>query len=107
MTVAQHDLPTNKLPRGEFDVADLPDELPQYSGDLDSLDVGEVPRAVHMAFAIALTEIDNSMAFHDAQEDALDAVAQAWRAVMPDGQTVTVDYGRAYTSVDVRDEVGE
>lgn len=100
-------LPRDTLPHGEFQLADLPEHVPNYSGDLEGIDVaGEVPRSAHMALAIAMTNVDRCMAFEDCQRDTLDALAQLWRALTPEGQTVTVEYSRSATSVDVTDPDG-
>lgn len=100
-------LPRSTLPRGEFQLGDLPDHVPNYSGDLEEIDVnGDVPRSAHMALAIATTNVDQCMAFEDCQRDTLDALAQLWRALTPEGQTVTVEYSRSATSVDVTEPDG-
>lgn len=97
------DLPRAQLPRGEFSVSDLDELVINYSGDLDGLDCGDVPRSVHMAFAIALTNVDQAMAFEDAKRDTLDSLAQAWRAILPDGHDAKIEYSRSATSVEIVD----
>lgn len=96
-------LPRECLPHGEFDLADLPDHVIDYSGDLDAVKIdgeGDVPRAIHMALAIAITNVDQYMAFEDSKRDTLDALTQVWRA-LPESGNVTVEYSRSATSVAV------
>jgi hypothetical protein len=92
------ELPRDILPHGEFRVSDLPDEIPDYSGDLNKPEDDELPHEIHLAFAIAMTNVDQYMAFADAQRDTLDALAQAWRAVA--GDDVKIEYSRSATSVE-------
>lgn len=102
--VTYADLPRPMLPRGEFDLDTLPEHVPNYSGDLDPVDATDVPRSVHMALAIAMTNVDQYMAFEDQKRDTLDALAQAWRALTPESQTVAVEYSRSATRIEVREE---
>jgi hypothetical protein len=95
------ELPRDILPHGEFRVSDLPDEIPDYSGDLSGAGNDDPPREAHLAFAIAVTNVDRYMAFADAQRDTLDALAQAWRAVA--GDDVKIEYSRSATSVEKLD----
>ena len=99
--IDRHDLPRESLPRGQFRLSDLPDHVPNYSGDIENAPADEVPRGVYLAFAIAITNVDQFMAFPDAKRDTLDALAQAWRAVAHDD--VEVEYSRNATSVEKLD----
>lgn len=92
------ELPRDILPHGEFRVSDLPDEILNYSGDLSEAGSDDLPREVHLAFAIAVTNVDRHMAFADAQRDTLDALTQAWRAVP--GDDVNIEYSRSATNVE-------
>lgn len=92
------ELPRDTLPHGQFRVSNLPDQIPDYSGDLPEPKGGELPHEIHLAFAIAMTNVDQYMAFADAQRDTLDALAQAWRAVA--GGDVEIQYSRSATSVE-------
>jgi len=98
-----NDTPRRFLPRG-FRVSELPELLPQYSGDFgtDNSRLDPDHRSVHMAFAIAVTNVDQYHAGDQGiKADTLDALAQAWRAVTPDEVDVRVDYTRTSTSIDI------
>jgi hypothetical protein len=96
--VNQRELPRDSLPHGTFRLSDLPEEVPNYSGDIDGIDVDEVPRGIHMAFAIALTNVDQHMAYPNTKRDTLDALVQVWRAVAQGD--VEVEYNRMRTRVE-------
>lgn len=102
-SIDRRHLPRESLPKGEFQLGDLPDHVPDYSGDLDAVQIdgdGDVPRAVHMALAIAITNVDQYMAFDGMKRDTLDALTQVWRA-LPESGNVTVEYSRSATSINV------
>jgi hypothetical protein len=92
-------LPRNTLPVDNFRLSELPNAIPRYSGDFQDVGSDDLPREVHMAFAIAITNVDQYMAFADAKRDTLDALTQAWRAVT--NNDVEVEYSRAATSVEI------
>lgn len=99
--IDRHDLPRETLPRGQFRLSDLPDHVPNYSGNIENVPTEEVPRSVHLAFAIAITNVDQYMAFPDAKRDTLDALGQAWQAVAQGD--VEVEYSRSATGIETLD----